>query len=73
VVGQRVVVRRLLRGETGPSGRPAMTDVLGTCESWGEAVATVRREDGTLVEITISDIVAGKVVPPRPTRGDRAH
>ncbi len=36
VVGQRVVVRRLLRGETGPSGGPAMTDVLGVCTSWGD-------------------------------------
>ena len=34
VVGQRVVVRRVVRGETGPSGGPAMTDVLGICTSW---------------------------------------
>ena len=36
VVGQRVVVRRVLRGETGPSGGPALTDLLGTCLSWGD-------------------------------------
>jgi len=67
VVGQRVVVRRLLPGETGPTGGPAMTDVLGTCESWAEGIVTVRREDGTLVEIRTADIVSGKPVPPRPS------
>ena len=68
VVGQRVVVRRVLRGETGPSGGPAMTDVLGTCESWEDGLVRVRREDGTVVEIAVADIVSGKPVPPRPTR-----
>ena len=33
-VGSRVVVRRVLRGQTGPSGGPAMTDLLGVMESW---------------------------------------
>jgi ribosomal protein S18 acetylase RimI-like enzyme len=67
VVGQRVVVRRVLPGETGPTGGPAMTDVLGVCESWADGLATVRREDGSLVEIRIADIVSGKPVPPRPS------
>jgi GNAT superfamily N-acetyltransferase len=44
-----------------------MTDVLGVCESWADGVATVRRADGSLVEITIADIVSGKPVPPRPS------
>lgn len=70
VVGQRVVVRRVVRGETGPSGGPALTDVLGTCESWpasrdGEVV--VRRERGDRVAIPLADVVAGKPVPPRPS------
>jgi N-acetylglutamate synthase len=67
VVGQRVVVRRVLPGETGPSGGPAMTDVLGICESWAEGVAVIRREDGSTVEIRTADIVSGKPVPPRPS------
>lgn len=67
VIGQRVVVRRLLRGQTGPSGGPAMTDLLGICESWADGVATIRAEDGALVEIAIADIVSGKPVPPRPS------
>jgi GNAT superfamily N-acetyltransferase len=67
VIGLRVVVRRVLRGETGPSGGPAMTDVLGVCESWEDGLTTVRREDGSLVEIRVADIVSGKPVPPRPS------
>jgi ribosomal protein S18 acetylase RimI-like enzyme len=47
-----------------------MTDVLGVCESWEvepDGRATVRRADGTLVEIAVRDIVSGKPVPPRPS------
>lgn len=65
VVGQRVVVRRVVRGETGPSGGPAMTDVLGVCTSWRDGVCTVRPESGPPVEIPLADIVTGKPVPPR--------
>jgi ribosomal protein S18 acetylase RimI-like enzyme len=61
----RVVVRRVLRGETGPSGGPAMTDLLGVMESWDGQSTTVRTEDGTLTEIAIADIVSGKQVPAR--------
>lgn len=67
VVGQRVVVRRVLPGETGPSGGPAMTDVLGICESWADGVTVIRREDGGTVTIRTADIVSGKPVPPRPS------
>lgn len=72
VVGQRVVVRRVLPGETGPTGGPAMTDVLGICESWADGIVTVRREDGSVVEIRTADIVSGKPVPPRPSVRHRA-
>src|ERR1700740_2317011 len=71
VVGQRVVVRRVLPGETGPSGGPAMTDLLGICEAWADGVASVRAEDGTLVEIPFEHIVSGKPVQPRPGVGKR--
>jgi N-acetylglutamate synthase len=67
VVGQRVVVRRVLPGETGPSGGPAMTDVLGICESWAAGRVLIRREDGSTIEIDTADIVSGKPVPPRPS------
>ena len=67
VVGQRVVVRRVLPGQTGPTGGPAFTDVLGVMETWADGWARVRTESGALVEIRVSDIVSGKPVPPRPS------
>ena len=66
-MGTRVVVRRLVRGETGPTGGPAFTDVLGTCTAWGGGRCVVVREDGSAVEIAVADIVSGKPVPPRPS------
>ncbi len=70
-VGQRVVLRRVVRGERGPSGGPALTDVLGVMETWTGTTTTVRRDDGTVVEVARADIVAGKVVPSRPPRRPR--
>ncbi len=66
-MGQRIVVRRLLRGETGPTGGPAFTDLLGTCVAWGEGTCVVQPESGEPVVIAIADIVSGKPVPPRPS------
>ena len=40
-VGERVVVRHVLRGRTAPSGRPLLTDVLGVLEEWGASTLTV--------------------------------
>jgi N-acetylglutamate synthase len=68
VVGHRVVVRRVVPGETGPSGGPAVTDVLGTCTAWGDGVCVVEPDGegrGGPVTIPLSDIVSGKPVPPR--------
>ncbi len=65
VVGQRVVIRRVLRGETGPSGGPAMTDLLGICTSWADGHCVIQAESGPLVTIAFADIVSGKPVPPR--------
>ena len=67
VVGQRVVVRRLLRGETGPPGGPAFTDALGVCLSWDDRTCVLQTDDGTTVAIATADIVSGKPVPPRPS------
>jgi GNAT superfamily N-acetyltransferase len=64
-VGQRVVVRRLLPGESGPSGGPAMTDVLGILESVDDESLRVRRENGDVVLIDRALLVTGKPVPPR--------
>lgn len=67
VVGQRVVVRRLVRGETGPTGGPAFTDLLGVCLSWDATSCVVQPETGAAVAIALADIVSGKPVPPRPS------
>lgn len=64
-MGSRVVVRRVLPGETGPSGGPAMTDVLGICTSWADGVCTVQPESGPAVAVRLDDIVSGKPVPRR--------
>jgi ribosomal protein S18 acetylase RimI-like enzyme len=65
VVGQRVVVRRLVPGETGPTGGPAFTDVLGDCVAWDPCVVVTAT--GDRVEIPVELIVSGKPVPPRPS------
>lgn len=70
VVGQRVVVRRLLPGETGPTGGPAFTDVLGDCIAWDPCVVVTA--SGERVEIPVDLIVSGKPVPPRPSVRMRA-
>lgn len=67
VIGQRVVVRRLVRGEVGPTGGPAFTDLLGVCTAWGDDRCVVQPERGEAVSIPIADIVSGKPVPPRPS------
>src|SRR3954447_23539102 len=71
VVGKRVVVRRLVPGETGPSGGPAMTDVLGTCVSWDETTCVVAPDSGPHVTIPVELIVRGKPVPPRASARQR--
>ncbi|MBA2956049.1 GNAT family N-acetyltransferase [Nocardioides sp. MAH-18] len=71
VVGQRIVVRRILPGETGPTGGPAFTDLLGTCLAWADGTCVVQAEDGTTTAIATADIVSGKPVPPRPSTRHR--
>lgn len=71
VVGQRVVVRSRVPGETGPTGGPAFTDVLGVLESWADGVLNLRTAEGDLVQIPAALVVSGKPVPPRPSRFSR--
>lgn len=70
-VGHRVVVRRVLRGETGPSGGPASADVLGDLQLLDERMLVVRRADGSTVQVARADVVSAKRVPPRPPRRPR--
>jgi hypothetical protein len=67
-VGRRVVVRRMLRGQRGPSGGPAFTDVIGVLEEWDDEHLVVRHRDGDAVRIARADVVAAKTVPPPPPR-----
>ena len=68
LIGHRVVVRRILPGERGPSGGPAMTDLLGVLIGWTEDELTIRADDETNVTIRQSLVVAAKPIPPRPPR-----
>jgi hypothetical protein len=70
-VGRRVVVRRILPGQRGPSGGPAYADVIGVMESWDGTATAIRTRSGELVSVAIADIVAGKPVPPPPSRPRR--
>jgi len=65
------VVRRVVPGETGPSGGPALTDVLGTLVSWDESTCVVAPESRPTVTIPIDQIVTGKPVPPRASMRQR--
>ena len=62
-VGQRVVVRSIVPGETGPTGGPAFTDVIGLCTDWTEEHCVVERSTGEIVQIPRALIVAGKPAP----------
>lgn len=53
-------------GETGPTGGPAFTDILGVCTSWTDGIAVIERESGEQVSVPVAEIVSGKPVPPRP-------
>ncbi len=66
LIGRRVVVRSLVSGERGPSGGPAMTDVIGVLESADELEVTVRRSDGTARRVARADLLVVKAVPPPP-------
>ena len=73
-VGSRVVVRSSLGGR-GPGGGPTMTDVVGVLVAADSERLTVRRRDGTLVEVRVADVLTAKTVTGlpggRPGRGLR--
>ncbi|MEO8328739.1 MAG: GNAT family N-acetyltransferase [Candidatus Nanopelagicales bacterium] len=76
-LGRRVTVR-LLAGGVGPSGGPAMRDVVGTLESLAAGGAPdaanqwqVRRKDGSVVRIDVDQVVLAKVIAEPGVRGGR--
>ena len=64
-VGSRVVLRR-----RAPGGR--YVDLLGELLSWGDGVARVRTRAGE-ASVPLDQVIAGKPVPPPPTRRGRPH
>ena len=64
--GVRVVVRSRVPGETGPSGGPALTDVVGVVESVDADEVVLRRRDGSVRTVRWALVVAAKVVPDLP-------
>lgn len=60
-VGRRVSVRLRLPGD-------GFTDIVGVVESWSDGVLTLRRRDGSAVEVEESSVAASRVVPPVPPR-----
>lgn len=68
LIGRRVVLRTAVPGETGPSGGPAMTDVIGRVVSFADEVVVVEKRDGVLVEVHAADVVLAKIVPDGPRR-----
>ena len=65
--GRRIVVRHTVDGR-GPSGGPAMTDVVGRLIEVTESEASIERRDGSLARVPLADVVTWKVVPDRPRR-----
>ncbi len=65
--GRRLVVRHVVAGR-GPSGGPAMTDVVGRLVGLTEDEAQVERRDGSIARVPLADVVTWKVVPDRPRR-----
>ncbi|KAA1400233.1 GNAT family N-acetyltransferase [Aeromicrobium ginsengisoli] len=70
-IGQRIVVRHVVGG-TGPSGGPAMSDVIGRVRAVDENSVTLERRDGRTQVVVLSDVVTWKPVPDRPLRRRRA-
>ena len=78
-VGNRLTVR-LLAGGVGPSGGPAMRDIVGTLESKTAGPSLnptscwlMRRKDGTVELVVVDTIVAVKVLSgPPPTSDQRS-
>jgi hypothetical protein len=68
-VGKRVSVRARIAASP---GAPSTTDTLGMLRSWEEGLLRIERRDGTTAEIAEGDLLAGRLVPPPPTRRPRA-
>ena len=64
-VGARVSVRRRIPAEP---GEPGHSDVIGVLRSWEGGQVEIERRDGVRVTVAEGDLVAGRRVPPPPSR-----
>jgi N-acetylglutamate synthase len=64
-VGRRVVIRWR---RPAPGGAEEVADVLGVLEEADAGSFAVRTRDGKLVVVPVGRALAGKVVPPPPSR-----
>ena len=71
-VGRRIVVRYAVGG-TGPSGGPAMSDVIGRVQAVDDTGVTLERRDGRTQVVALADVVTWKPVPDRPLRRRKAY
>lgn len=62
-VGRRVSVRARHHGP-----EASTVDVVGVLERWDGGTLTLARRDGTTTQVTETDLLAGRVVPPPPAR-----
>lgn len=62
-VGKRVTVR--LRTHAA-AGEPAFTDVVGELLAWDDWSLKVRNREGSVADVALADLVAGRVVHPPP-------
>jgi GNAT superfamily N-acetyltransferase len=70
-VGHRIVVRYAIGG-AGPSGGPAMTDVIGRVRAVDETAVTLELRDGRTQVVALADVVTWRPVPERPLRRRKA-
>jgi GNAT superfamily N-acetyltransferase len=70
-VGHRIVVRYAVGG-IGPSGGPAMSDVIGRVRAVDQTAVTLERRDGLTQVVALADVVTWKPVPDRPLRRRKA-
>ncbi len=66
-IGRRFVVRHVIPG-LGPTGGPAMTDVVGRVVTFDTTSVRLERRDGSEVSIELASIVITKPVPDAPIR-----
>jgi GNAT superfamily N-acetyltransferase len=73
-LGRRVALRRRLPGQTGASGGPLLTDVVGVVLAVDDSMLTLGRRDGSRVEVPCTDVVAVRLLaaagPPRRASGE---